>query len=350
MLTHLPSIVGVNLPWLSTGYGHDLGRNQAYPTWPTEFDPSQTTRLLEGLQGFGVRCLRFWLFEDGEGLHYDNDGRVTGIDPLFIHNLHKLIEIARRLDMTFYWVLIDANSVRRRPDMVTRMILSQREQAQRFFDFAVRPILPLIGSLAWAIDLCNEPEAIVRGHFGNGTGMGCRWHDVVPSLNMLAGAIRHELSGVALSVGSGFQEHRNLAIGHYLEVNVDAVDFHSHCHESPIPLTSTLSKNRPVVIGELGIPIPREWPRDRNSWDEIQKRLAVRLAAALDSGTVAVFLWFLGDPRASDPEALAYAGVAGAVLQTLPDLQRRGRISALDQPHQTLHDICRAHEYQTLIS
>lgn len=340
MLSRSPTIVGVNLPWLLNGYGHDLGGNQAYPSWPEDFNPGQTSRLLETVHGFGVRCLRFWLFEDGEGLLYDDAGRVTGVDPLFLRNLRKLIEIAMALDMTFYWVLIDANSVRRRPDMVTRMILTQGEHAQRFFDFAVRPLLPLIGPIAWAVELCNEPEAMVRGDYGNGTGLGFRWPDVVPSLNLLARAIRRELSGVALSVGSGFQEHRNVAIGHYHEVDIDAVDFHSHCHEAALPATSELSKKRPVIIGELGFPIPCKWPRDRRSWEEVQRRLVVRLDEAIASGAVALFLWFLGDPLASDPEALAYEGAPGAALQALPDLQRRGRIAAADQPVQTLHQIC----------
>ena len=170
--------------------------------------------------------------------------------------------------------------------------------------------------------------------------LGFLWSNVVSSLNLLAGAIRRESPRIALSVGSGFHEHSNLANGTYDPVDIDAWDFHSHSQKTPLQCAQEFYKQLPVVIGELGCTIPYEWARDQNSWEEIQRRLTSRLHEAVASRVTAVFLWFLGELGASDPEALVYGGREGAVLRAISDLQRCGWIADASNALPSLHQIC----------
>jgi hypothetical protein len=139
-VTKRRAIVGANMPWIGDAYGHDLGRNQAHPDWPVEFDPDRLSKLFAVLREFGVRHVRLWLFEDAEGLLCTGEGLVDGLDQAFLDNLRVVALLAEQHDMRIYWTLLDANSLRRRPDMITRRILSQDDAASVFFDKAVAPI------------------------------------------------------------------------------------------------------------------------------------------------------------------------------------------------------------------
>jgi hypothetical protein len=327
-VTKRRAIVGANMPWIGDAYGHDLGRNQAHPDWPVEFDPDRVSKLFAVLREFGVRHVRLWLFEDAEGLLCTGEGLVDGLDRAFLDNLRAVALLAERHDIRIYWTLLDANSLRRRPDMITRRVLSQDDAASVFFDKAVAPILPIIAPSAWALDLCNEPEAIVRGNLGNKTALGFRWWDVAARLNLLADRIRRERPELAILTGSGFQDHRSIEAGQYAGLRLDGLDYHLHAHMGVVRDADQLSTDRPVVIGELGWPTPDSWPRDRSSWIEVQTRLAGRLRHVVERGPAAIYLWFLTDLDSDDPGSLVYRGEAGAALHAVHDLQRQGAVAS----------------------
>jgi hypothetical protein len=312
--------IGVNIPWLGVAYGHDLGRNQAYPDWPAAFDPTQAAGLFDVVAAHGLRHIRFWLFEDGEGLLYDADGFVIGLDPTFLANLTTLVMLAAERRLRIYWVLLDANSVRRRPDIVTRLALCDQAHTRALLEHAIAPLLPVIAGVASAIEICNEPEAVVRGDLGNGTGLGFKWFNLLPQLNLLADGVRAVLPGVRVTIGSGFRDHACIAAGLYDEARVDTLDFHLHSHGAAPPPAADITERRPVLIGELGWPCPGGWEGDRDGWERVQLRLANRLDQLAQHGFVAIFLWFLSDMASTDPNSLVYCGEAGAALQRAAEL------------------------------
>lgn len=318
--------IGVNLPWLGDAYGHDLGHNRAHPGWPAQFDPWRVERLFELLQSRGIALLRFWLFEDGEGLLYDEHDQVIGLDRVFCENLHHFIGLARRWRMRVFWTLLDANSLRRRNDMVTRHILATTEGAAAFIANALLPVLYDIAQVAWAIDLCNEPEAMVSGHLGNGSGLGFDWWDLMPQLAMLAQAIREHCGELPVTVGSGFHEHHCLAAGRYTGLGLDALSYHAHAHEGPIAPAHELSRDLPVIIGELGWPLPGHWAHEPSSWERAQQRLSGRMKLAVEAGYAAIFLWLLSDAE-GNAESLVWDGNVGRPLELVRPFQASGTLA-----------------------
>lgn len=324
--------LGVNVPWLGDSYGHDFGRNASYPDWPADFDWWRTDRLFALLRSRGIVLLRCWLFEDAEGLLVDERGQVTGVDPLFLENLAAFVRLADKWGMLVLWTLLDANSVRRRPDMTTRAILTDPLAAQRFIDKALDVVLPVIVRVAWAIDLCNEPEAIVAGGLGNGTGLGFDWWAVTPQLALLCHAVRHRRARLAVTVGSGFQEHRCLAAGRYDGLPLDMLSYHAHAHgaDTVLPPASDISASSPVILGELGWPMPGGWPKNRDSWEKCQLRLTERMKQAITAGYSAIFLWFISD-IVGNGDTLVNAGDVGRPLELVAPFQASGSIAAADE-------------------
>jgi hypothetical protein len=310
----MPPLIGVNVPWFGEGYGHDLGRNPSYAEWPAYFDLARARSLLAALAARGVRLVRIWLFEDGEGVELDAEGYVTGVEATFVQNLRDLAELLRELRFRVYWVLLDANSVRRRDDAVTRSVLSEPKATSRFCECVLAEVLPGVADLAWAVDLCNEPEAMLSDDTG--------WADLQPALLELRRATSRALPGVPISVGSGYREHRNIAAGVYdaLGLDLDFLDFHSHGADGDPPAARAVAGGRPVVIGELGIPPVDAGPDMREAWLAGQRRLLRTLRGVLAHRYLAVFLWYASDVQDADPDALVLRGEVGLVLDSLSDL------------------------------
>ena len=331
-------LVGANLPWLGGWYGHDLGRNQAFPDWPSCDVDRLAPRLLGMLADLGIRLVRVWLFESGEGLCYGDDQRVSGLDPTFLRNLDVLVAAAAERDVRVYWTLIDANSVRRSSDPVTRSILIDPEKARAFCEIAVRPVLARVREVTWAVDLCNEPEAVVHGQTGNKTGLGFEWWTIRDSLVVLRETVNDVLPGVRTAVGSGFQGQQNVEAGIYrdLDLGTDLVDFHSYGHAPSDALDSEdgelvhaagLPGEKPVVIGELGVLVPHERSHSPDVWRDAQQALVRRLHQGMSCGYEAIFLWYVSDDYQEDACGLTYRGAPGLALHSLRGLEAGGHVS-----------------------
>jgi hypothetical protein len=235
--------LGVNLPWFAGAYGHDLGPNRAYPDWPVWYDPAGVDAALDQVAALGVRLARVWLFEEGEGI--DISGRMR-VDDVFLRNLEDLASRLAARGVRVYWTLFDANSARGRWDRATAPVLTRADTAAEFSSEVLSAVAPLIRETAWAVDLCNEPEAIVAGRSGNGTDWGWRWQDLFPAMAVLRDEVRARAPGVPVSIGSGYHNERNVIEGRYDALDLDFLDF--HCYGETIPAPA----GRPVVLGEIG--------------------------------------------------------------------------------------------------
>jgi hypothetical protein len=236
--------------------------------------------------------------------------------------------------MRVYWVILDANSLRRRPDRVTRAILSSKQAMQQFVENILTPVLPLIEPTTWAIDLCNEPEGVTWGALGNGTGLGFDWEALVEQLNGLADAIRSRAPHLATSVGSGYHEYRAVTAGRYNKLRTDFLDFHSHGRAVLPELRGGMNLERPIIVGELGAadgPLPHA-ANVRADWLSTQTEMSDQLSRALSGDFIAVFLWFLSDLASRDAHSLVFDGEDSLVLRCLAErLDSSGTTVARDR-------------------
>src|SRR5262249_45448748 len=143
------------------------------------------------------------------------------------------------------------------------------------------------------------------------------WHDIVPSLNVLADSIRQANPDIALTVGSGFQDHHCHVIGHYRQLRLDACDFHFHSHDGSIAPAECVSEECPVILGELGWPIPLGWEKGPEAWRRAQDHLTARTYEAIAQRMTAVFLWAGNYPDRADAHALIYRHEIGNALHAV---------------------------------
>ena len=133
-------LYGVNLPWLHGSYGHDLAPNERHPGWGWAFDAHPFEPPLDEARELGFSAVRLWLCESGEGIETDAAGAICGLHPALLENLARLDEAAAERGLALYPCLLDANSIEREGDALSRQILIDADQRARFAEHVVAKV------------------------------------------------------------------------------------------------------------------------------------------------------------------------------------------------------------------
>lgn len=275
-------LVGVNQGWFSNAYGADMGRNQFSGAelwhWPhtdpltfdfTRPDPSPPVPLLSQQPALinqyfqlihGIDLTRIWLFEKLEGLRFDQNNKVIGIDGELLSNLHTVLDSAQGHGVKVYLCLFDAWVVKRRPPQglpaarlpkydesyntikgITKSIVESPA------DFVANALTPLVNSIAthpavYAIDVMNEPEGmtsdtpVVSNPAMRGYASAC-CQAIKPRLKASIGCMQRSTAKS------------------YSSLPVDFADFHSYASSaSLVSFRSAGYGGKPCIVGECGYP------------------------------------------------------------------------------------------------
>jgi hypothetical protein len=301
-------MVGVNLPWFGGAYGHDIGRSPANPSYPVTYDSADVENTLARLSKFDISLVRVWLFENGEGICSNEEGEIVGIDPLFLHNIEDLARTFAVVGMRAYWTLLDANSVHRNHDSLTRSILVNPTITEQFIRLCMLPVLERIAGVTWGVDLCNEPEALVYEARLNGDKWEGTWSQVMSGLGRMLDALNDAWPSIPVGVGSGYFEGTEWKelLGRRLGKRLQIVDYHSHQSGSRITLNDPrYAPDQWLVMGELGVG-GGDNDVTREDWLQSQENVARKLQTLRNSSFKAVFIWHLSTTSSSQSSSLFF--------------------------------------------
>ncbi len=323
------TIIGINLPWWNGSYCHDLGYNHMYPHWPVTFDEHLVESTFSYLKFLDIRVIRFWLFEGGEGLIINENGAIIDLDETYRKNLTKFVELASKHQLMVYYTLFDANSILRNNDFITESIIAKTTNTIAFCNRIVPKVLKIVHSTTWAIDLCNEPESIVAGENGNYSTTGYNWLVIMNNLKSIFYSIKQYNPQIKISIGSGFQEERNIMKGMYDDIGfeLDFFDFHSHRTDGYVPKNLSIAKGnkKDIIIGELSacenlikMPSLIEWRCNQNLiWE--------KLHAIKNEKFVVIFLWRLNPFSQKyyneDADSLMFKGEKSKILTNISSVK-----------------------------
>ncbi len=320
------SLLGVNVPYFFGAYAHDLSRNPRFADWPCDFDAMRVYGPLLEARALGLEAVRVWLCEGAEGLVLDARGHLTGVRPDLLEAITILEEGARRAGVRIYWGLLDANSVHRDRDEITRSILEDADQAARFADLVARPIAAhLDPAVAVGLEILSEPETLTEDCADARPADGQRSIDwetigrVLATARQAIHAARPELLVTAGTMPVFLPKLWSCGAG------LEALDVHVYHADGGLPSRTDLAEYAadprildpgfPVIGGECGIP-KDPGPVEPSS-------LLNYLTNADRCGYHAAFLWKLeGDLVEHAPKKIRRAWTElGQVAHTL--LQKR---------------------------
>lgn len=259
------SLLGVNVPYFFGSYAHDLSRNPRFPDWPCDFDAMRVYGPLVEARALGLDAVRVWLCEGAEGLVLDERGHVTGVRDDLLDAITILEEGAARAGVRVYWGLLDANSVHRDGDAVTRSIVESPEQAARFADVVARRIAERLDPrIAVGLEVLSEPETITEDCADarpSGGSASISWEAIGRMIAASREAIASARPDLVVTAGTmPVFLPRLWACGAGLE----AVDVHVYHANGGLPSRADLASYAgdprildpgfPVLGGECGIP------------------------------------------------------------------------------------------------
>jgi hypothetical protein len=262
------SLLGVNLPYFGGAYGHDLAPSARWPDWPSELDVLASYRPLLETKELGLDAVRIWLCEGAEGLLVDAQGHVVGAHPRLLESIRVLEEGARVAGVRIYWSLLDANSASRDGDLITRSILADAEQAARFAELVVRPIVRALDPrVAVGLEIVNEPEVVTESckDVRPENVPSVPWEDVGRAIGLASASARAERDDLLITAGTG---HVFLPKLWAAGAGLTAIDIHMYHPEGGLPSRADLERyvgdpaaaGLPILAGECGVQKPSPDP------------------------------------------------------------------------------------------
>lgn len=201
---------GVNMAWIrnaaGSDYAHDLGTNPV-SGYTCRYNGTEVENYFRDMRNMRCNVVRVWLFEGMEGLTFDGNGYVNGLDGTFKSNLNNLLSAAWRQGMSVELTLLnhDANEqfgARARNGATVKNFLTDNVAQQAFLNNAVNPLINdcvtwidgngkhQIKQEFFGFDIMNEVNYAISPY--NGKPPLCNWSQMHSFLYNVAGRI-HQL-------------------------------------------------------------------------------------------------------------------------------------------------------------
>jgi hypothetical protein len=288
-------VKGINLAWLNGQYGHDFGLSPVNPQWGVHFDKGDLARYFDDMARMDLSVVRIWVFEDLEGLRFDGEGYIEGIDPRLLDNYEVALALAREKGLHLYLCLTN-NVGKTCRQLGVRDIIADPTARGRYLDRAVKPFVARFkgDGGVFAFDIMNEPEGEVAGRTGNWKDDGYSWSVMRSFIRDNVRAIHGADPRRLVSCGSGWHSFENIKAGIYSGLELDFYDFHVYRNDGRLPPVRELGVDRPVLIGEFNQDNQKEVE------DDALQRRAVEafLRGARDGGYAGALFWDYGHPKA----------------------------------------------------
>ena len=279
---------GVNLAWLDGQYDHDFGKNEVLGYDFRAYDDEQKKANLDAyfkdISEMGAHVVRLWLFERFEGLQFDSNGNVKGIDDGLVKNIAEVLNVAEKYNLYLYICLMDTWGVTvHAPQYVSKLnaFIVNEEIRRSYIDNAVKKFISdtrLKTNRMFAIDIMNEPEGLYSSIWRR----DIEWADVIKFINECSEAIHT----VNIKVSCGFQRYQTLLDSKDSLKDLDFYDYHELNDDGDLVPYSSLMLDKPCIIGECG-------QKSENYDDEIyDKAVAKFLKNSWKNGYAGCLLWY----------------------------------------------------------
>lgn len=217
-------------------------------------------RVLIEAQRLGLGAVRIWLCENAEGILVEDD-KVVGVHDELLEAIRVFQEAAHLNGLKLYPSLLDGNAWPREEDPITRSILSDVDQSQRFAEHVVAPIAKLLDpDVTLALEIVNEPETSAAACMKDSKLSPLEWSDIGRAIRIAGEAARAERE-MFVTAGTMREFLPDLWRS---GAALNAIDVHVYHPNGGLPSRDQLAdyveddalRNTalPLIGGELGIP------------------------------------------------------------------------------------------------
>lgn len=187
---------GMNVAW--NNFGNDVG--------DAAVDTNHFNKMLTEVKAAGGNCVRWWLFTNASSAPKFNNGLVSGLGSNSINNIKKVLDLAKKKDMSIVLCLFSFDLLQTTQYNVNgynnKQMLTTDAGVKACIDKCIVPLVTAIGNhpsiQCW--EIFNEPEGMLTN--GGWTNERISMYDIQRFVNRAAGAIRRAVPNVLISNGS----------------------------------------------------------------------------------------------------------------------------------------------------
>ena len=255
LIDEIGFINGIYVPWFhSKWFGRDIGPNftKNYPE--CYFNEEYARKVFHNCKAIGFDMAKIWLNEEFEGMSFDSDGTVIGVEPLFLKNFERLLQIAQEIGLNISICLVahlECTFVGEKHlyDKYTRYIQVESE-TENYIQNYLYPVLNIAKKYGVIlVDIYAEPEA--DGDIWNVT-RGVSWETMTRFINRINRAVKEFDPLMATTVSSGCGCNTILD-GRYSNIEVDYYGADIYSNDGNFASTKDMLLEKPFMLGEYGL-------------------------------------------------------------------------------------------------
>lgn len=249
-------INGIYVPWFHKDwFGHDIGKSVYDDYKNCFFNENYIRRVLHNCKVIDFDMVKIWLNESFEGILFDENGSVIGVEPTFKKNFIKLLSIVTEYGLKISLCInahqeTDYSDNKFLYDKYMRYIYSPIETEKYILNW-LNPILNIVSdyNCVAMIDIYAEPEADGGGWE---VSRGFSWNTMIRFINRVHRAIKEKDPRLATTVSSGAST-TFLSKGKYNTVEVDYLGADIYTDDGCFENTKDIMLDRPFMLGEYGL-------------------------------------------------------------------------------------------------
>lgn len=307
----LQHIHGVNLPWIRnsvSNYGHDIGPNN-FTGYGFNYVGADIDRYFTDIKNMRCNVVRIWLFESLEGLNFDSNGYITGINSTFMANLNDLINRANNKGLALELTLFNhdiGNQFGKRPAVggggAIRNFFTDGGAQTALINNVIKPLANAQRGKAgvFGYDLMNEANYAVSPY--SGITAAANWSQMHSWVYNLAQAIH--TAGASIQVTCSTDDANSFSsANHWNRFGGVGLNYYTYHHYNDYPNLWTVGSggaypaiDKPLVLAEYG-------PRTLGN-DNIQASAADAFINQTQSRGWAGALAWTYDPTGSDSHSV----------------------------------------------
>lgn len=321
-----------NLPWFQ--YRRDFGKVNAWEHVGASSAAPAMAKSFAALHQAGVKGVVWFLLADGGAApNFDSEGRILGLDPLFLADLKAALAIAEENQISVVWVLMD--HLWMKPAELSgatqlfghSRLIEDASQQQLFLDKVLEPILVVASNsrstAGWIV--MNEPEIALNEGWVNE-------QQLFPFLNAVASRIRQNRATAAISIGHADIESLIDFTNNYPEAPISFLSFHHYRNYMPpavARIRRTIGDSRkPIYVGEFN------W--NELSLPHMELDLQSIIAGSYQLGYAGIWPWSLNPKEGTAPASINVKEYAALVRESekfpeVPNLSEKAAEGALTQ-------------------
>ncbi len=250
-------INGMYVPWFHKDwFGYDIGKSIYDGYNKCFFNEKYIKAVFCNCKSMGFDMLKIWLDESFEGILFDENGSVIGVEPTFLKNFERILQIIDELDLKLS-ICLNAHQemyYQNRKPLFDKYMRYKYvpEETEKYISNWVIPILDLSKRYGCVplIDIYAEPEA--DGGIWGGVSRGFSWDTMVRFINRINRAVKDFEPMFATTVSSGSSTY-TLEQGRYSNIEVDYLGADVYTDDGNFASTKSLMLSKRFMLGEYGI-------------------------------------------------------------------------------------------------